>query len=148
MDSLFQYFFVVQKQPKCIQYFIVWSFVSTSLECLPADSIINEEITKTDHNKSYDVDYATMDHKYQHFTELTTFPAHLIAESRLPHKRVKRVHVFRPLFVYRQEQIKRKRIVEKRKQRSRKTHDNSLSAERSTPKPKPCTCCNKCHQRY
>lgn len=129
----------------CVQYFVVWSFVSSSFKCLRSD-----EITESVDNKSYDgTDEHAMDQTNQFYTEVSSISTHQITESRLstePHKRVKRVHVFRPLFVYRQEQIKQKRIIEKRKQRSRKTKNNNnySPAERSTAKP--CTCCNKCRR--
>lgn len=133
----------------CIQYFVVWSFVSLSFKCLCSD-----EVTESvDKNKSYHGnDSNSMDLTNQYYTEVSSFSTHLITESRLstqPHKRVKRVHVFRPLFVYRQEQIKRKRIIEKRKQRSRNiNNDNNNNyyspAERQTSKP--CTCCNQCRR--
>lgn len=131
-----------------LQYFVVWSFVSSSFKCLRSN-----EITESvgDSNKSYhDNNGNAMDLTNQYLTDkISTFSAHLITESHLlptePHKRVKRVLVFRPLFVYRQEQIKRKRIIEKRKQRSRKMkNDNYLSAERQPTKP--CTCCDKCRR--
>lgn len=128
-----------------IQYFVLWYFFSTSLNCLPTDEITESVVDNKSH---YDNDDDPM-------MDVTNF--NLITESRLldePHKRVKRVHVFRPLFVYRQEQIKRKRIIEKRKERSRKIKPNgnkqtNLPVEHQTTKQQeqPCTCCNKC-RRY
>lgn len=117
--------------------------MSSSLNCLPADSLLNDGITKTDDNKSQHGDDG---HAMDLPNQISIFAPHLITESRLsnePHKRVKRVHVFRPLFVYRQEQIKRKRIIEKRKQRSQKPN---ADPNRPVQPSKPCTCCDKCQQ--
>lgn len=63
-----------------------------------------------------------------------------------PHKRVKRVHIFRPLFVYRQENIERQRIIENRKFRNRQINNNN-GIERENNK-KCCTCNCDCHRRY
>lgn len=63
-----------------------------------------------------------------------------------PHKRVKRVHIFRPLFVYRQENIERQRIIENRKFRNRQTN-NSNGIERENKK-QCCTCNCDCSRRY
>lgn len=125
-----------------VQYFVVWSVVSTPLKCLPTDSL--------EHKSFHGDDDRMLGFVHPHFNEASSFPNNLITASRLsyePHKRVKRVLVFRPLFVYRQEQIKRKRIIEKRKERSQKTkHSRNGPTERPTPKH-PCTCCNEC-RRY
>lgn len=131
---------------KYVQCFVVWSFISSSFECLPTESILNGEISTADNKKSYHVD-----DEHTADTEYSSFSTELITESRSsaePHKRVKRVLVFRPLFVYRQEQIKRRRIIEKRKERSQKkivADDNKLPTQR--PKLEPCNCCQRCQCR-
>lgn len=130
----------------CVQYLVVWYFISTPFKCLPSD-----EITESLDNKSYHGnDDHTMEFVNQYYNDFSSPPNNLITASRLstePHKRVKRVHVFRPLFVYRQEQIKRKRIIEKRREHSRKTKANpNAPTERPAPNQK-CTCCDKC-RRY
>ena len=119
---------------------MVWSIVATTFKCLA------DEINESVENPSYrDYDDHAMD--FTNYSEISQFSTHLITESRLstePHKRVKRVHVFRPLFVYRQEQIKRKRIFEKRKERSQQNKQNHLPDK--SQKPQPCMCCNQCHR--
>lgn len=107
---------------------------------LLAESISNGEVFEIDDEKS---DYVDDDRALD--TDDSLFSTQLITELSLstePHERVKRVLVFRPLFVYRQEQIKRKRIIEKRKQRSQKANNKNLPAESQTLKP--CNCCSRC----
>lgn len=118
----------------------------SSINGLPANSIRVDGITETNDNQSHrdDDDSHVMDPPNQH--SVSNFSPDLIADSRSsnePHKRVKRVQVFRPLFVYRQEQIQRKRIIERRNQRSQKPNINTNRPnDRQTTKP--CTCCEKC----
>lgn len=75
------------------------------------------------------------------------------SESRSPtrvHKRVKRLHVFRPLFVYRQEKIERQRILDERKFRTQKINNRKINNEIQRRKESnpccDCDSCDKCRQ--
>lgn len=73
---------------------------------------------------------------------LNTLDPKIDDESRsalVPHKRVKRVHIFRPLFVYRQEKIERQRIIENRKFRNRKI--NGGIERKNAQSYHNCNCC-------
>lgn len=125
--------------------------VFSSINCLPTESLIDGKIIDTrqssrlaqtngDSRRAADV-------SSNQSPPLNTSDPIAIGESRSPteaHKRVKRVYVFRPLFVYRQEQVKRRRIIEKRKLRSRKL-DKDSTIEHHTVKPcKNYSCCDNC----
>lgn len=63
-----------------------------------------------------------------------------------PHKRVKRVHIFRPLFVYRQEKIERQRIIDNRKFQNRQTNNNNEIERENNEQRCSCNCdCHRCH---
>lgn len=69
---------------------------------------------------------------------------HTISElysSPQVYKRAKRVHVFRPLFVYRQEKLQRQRINDERKFRNRQIN-NLKTNEIQRNVEKPCCNCN------
>lgn len=130
--------------------------VSSSIVCLPMDSLINGEFIDTRQLNNVAQTYSdsqravnVIANKSSHFN---TFDSNANGESRSSndvHKRVKRLHIFRPLFVYRQEQVKRRRIIEKRKLREQK-QNNTSSVDRHTSTAKSCTnyrdyrCCYEC----
>lgn len=66
--------------------------------------------------------------------------------AELPRKRVKRIHLFRPLFVYRQEQVERQRIFEQQAQRRKAASKTNNTILTSTENCKPCCCCHD-HRR-
>lgn len=78
---------------------------------------------------------------------VTTTTSATSSAAKLPHKRVKRLHAFRPLFVYRQEQVERQRIYERQYQRRKaasKTDNKILSPSKNC---RNCCCCNDQHRR-
>lgn len=119
----------------------MWFLICSSVNCLLADSLINGKFSESHQyvNNSHALDISTN----------TTNSNRLLlnkVESDQPleaHKRVKRLHVFRPLFVYRQEKIERQRIIENRKFRNRNA--NNVNNEIHRKSTGPCNCkCNCC----
>lgn len=124
-------------------YLVVWS----SLYSMPIDSTADEKIQKPQlivnqgmKDDSFN-DYYARDFRSNSFHPNTNVQLNSPDEIR---GRIKRapVHVFRPLFVYRQQQIKRKRIIEQNKLRNRKKNNIPTSIKQHTSKP--CPCCDQC----
>lgn len=128
----------------------VWCFVYTMVNCLPNDLLISGKLFDEKYQQS---DISTNHSAYnktniivsnaksrQNATDkltdaLPTINTYDSLSSSKTHKRVKRLHIFRPLFVYRQEQIKRRRIIEERKLRNRLNGVDRVSKQRK------CQCC-------
>lgn len=75
--------------------------------------------------------------------------SNVINSSYVPHKRVKRIHIFRPLFVYRQEKVRRQRIENERKFHNRKSNNGIFKKKQNEyyygdDHTKPCCCCRNC----
>lgn len=120
--------------------------VYSSINCLLTDSLISgkflDERNKTTVTKSSNNRHAVDIIANSTNSILNTLDPKNVGESRsalLPHKRVKRVQIFRPLFVYRQEKVERQRIIENRKFRNRKINGG---IERKNAQPyHNCNCC-------
>lgn len=129
----------------------MWFVICSSINCLlnRTESLIGEKLPITgsfNNNHAMNISVNNMNS-----TKKTLHPE-TIDESRsslIPHKRVKRLHIFRPLFVYRQEKIKRQRIIGNREFRNRKVNiginQNSGLAKNSCSNCD--TCCNS-RRRY
>lgn len=132
--------------------FIVYS----SIDCMPMDSLINGKFIDTRQLNNVAQEYnerrRAVDVSAHQSFPLNTLDSTAIDESHSSneaHKRVKRLHVFRPLFVYRQEQVKRRRIIEKRKLRDQTPTNSSTNDRPTSTTKKPCTnylCCYDCRQ--
>lgn len=134
------------------------------VNCLPSDSLIsgkllddkyqqNDVLTSnnnsSDHINNANIHISNATHAKSRINsttdEFSDAQQHLslstndLSTSRMIHQRVKRIHVFRPLFVYRQEQIKRRRIYERRlRNRNIKKHNQ---IDRSNEKKCKCYDC-------
>lgn len=109
------------------------------VNCLPSDSLIsgkllddkyqqNDVLTSnnnsSDHINNANIQISNATHAKSRINSTTnelpddqqrlSLSTNDLLTSRMIHKRVKRVHIFRPLFVYRQEKIKRRLIHERR----------------------------------
>lgn len=125
----------------------MWLVVCSSVNCLLSvdDPLINGKfenesskttVTQSSNDNSTNSTVDTLDPKNVGYS-------HSALE---PHKRVKRVHIFRPLFVYRQENIERQRIIENRKFQNRQT--NTIKGIEREKNKQCCTCNCDCHRRY
>lgn len=119
-----------------------------TVNCLPANSLISEKLfTDKQHrsyviassspsastdlsenpSNSYDVDAQTVSPKFKRTTDAMAESAiNIPTESLVSHKRVKRLHIFRPLFVYRHQQLKKRRLTEERRELNRERRLDEL----------------------
>lgn len=124
----------------------MWCVVCSSINCLLTDSLISGKFlnqrNKTTVTQSSNNNYAVDNIENSTNSILNILDPKNFGESRsalVPHKRVKRVQIFRPLFVYRQEKIERQRIIENRKFSNRKINGG---IERKNAQPyHNCKCC-------
>lgn len=96
----------------------MWFVVCSSINCLPTNPLISGKFYEHHINNRSAEENANNSHALNISTDITNsariqLDENVFNDSRPPletHKRVKRLHVFRPLFVYRQEKIERQRI--------------------------------------
>lgn len=96
----------------------MWFIICSSIDCLPTDLLISGK-TSDQSNQTSIIESSNGNIDNEKLT-LNSIDPKTIDDSQKVHKRVKRVHVFRPLFVYRQEKIERQRIIEQRKLQNRR----------------------------
>lgn len=130
----------------------MWFVVCSSINCLLTDSLINGKFIDTHSNETIlnesepNQNTSALEMGANvNSTQNTLEQMLMAAESRPPpddhrHKRVKRLHVFRPLFVYRQEQVQRRLIIENRKFRNR---NSQRRRDRQFSTPCPCHNCRR-----
>lgn len=120
----------------------MWFVVCSSIDCLPTDLLIDGKFSNQ-HNQTSIIERSPSDFSADtaNSTPKIVDPKEVHDSQLKVHKRVKRVHIFRPLFVYRQERIERQRILENRKLQNRRVNH---VIERKNECCKHCKCCNAC----
>lgn len=142
-----------------------WCFVYTLVNCLPSDSLISGKLFDDTQHELSEKSLSTVIQSVKSnanpntsnaFASLSTLDnsspeainANIPQESLAVHKRAKRLFLFRPLFVYRHQQLKKRRIEAKRQQ-ERRVHEERKADRYATyshqlPPCSPCAYCD-CH---
>lgn len=127
----------------------MWLFICASINCLPRNLLIDGKFTVTQHENEHTTRVDKKQESNIH-TDVTvgSLDPEVYNESQSSsqaHKRVKRLHVFRPLFVYRQEKIERQRIIEQRKLRNRQFNNQKKDTNRRQDAKAGCNCDCDCN---
>lgn len=141
---------------KQLTVLFAWCFVCATVNCLPADSLISAEWSDDKPYRSYaianpspavagasDSPSNALDADATGGSDALRSAADgaVPSESLVAHKRVKRLHLFRPLFVYRHQQLKKRRLLvkqlESERQRRLFEERKAYRLARLPPCPKP-----------
>lgn len=142
-----------------------WCFVYATVNCLPTDSSISGKLFDDKHHRSPVIANSSPASTDASENPPNAFDTAAVAisgsldrvaggvsiphESLVAHKRVKRLHIFRPLFAYRQQQVKKRRIlaqVEHENEVLRRIHEQRRAYHHvKLPEPCPCSYCDCSH---
>lgn len=100
----------------------MWSIIGVSIDCLSSRLLIDGKHSVNQHSneselmiKETNIDHFPQ-HSTMHFRGKEYLPNNESQSTSRVHKRVKRVVVFRPLFVYRQQKMEQQRRIQRRKE--------------------------------